>query len=69
MGKTNILNTWVKLVRVSVRSKRWWTKEVVEARTLYNRVKHQTLGTQDLSQVKAARNNYYIVVRKAKRLA
>ena len=66
---TSILNTWAKPVRLSARSKRWWTEEVKEARALYSRERHHALGTQDYSQVKAARNYYYIVVRKAKQIA
>jgi len=36
---TSILDRWADPTRISIRSKRWWTKEVKEERTRYNRVK------------------------------
>ena len=55
-------------MRVTPYSKRWWNKEVVEARKRWAKEK-KTWGktTLDREKLKQARNTFYHIVRKAKR--
>lgn len=61
-------NTHAKIIRVTSFSKRWWNKEVAEARKTWAKAKKQWgTATPDRDKFKEARNLFYRAVRKAKR--
>ena len=63
-----VLNAHAKILRVTSFSKRWWNKEVAEARKTWARAKRKWgTVTPDTVKLKQARNLFYRVVRKAKR--
>ncbi len=65
---TAILDTYSKIMRVTSYSKRWWNKEVAEARKIWAKEK-KTWGqtTSDREKLKQSRNKFYRVGRKAKK--
>ena len=67
---TELLNNHAKVTRVSAYSKRWWNKEVAEARSSWAKAKRD-LGRDETrkQELKQARNSYYRTIRKAKRLS
>ena len=64
-----LLDKYAKILYVSPFSKRWWNDEVAEARKTWARAK-RSYGRDDKYQdeLKQARNTYYRVIRKAKRV-
>ena len=65
---TDLLNKYSKVMRVTSHSKRWWNKEVAQARKLWAKEK-KIWGkiTPNREKLKQARNIFYRTVRKAKR--
>lgn len=62
-----VLNTHFKILRVTSFSKRWWNKEVAEAKKTWAKAKRKWgITTPDIVQFKQARNLFYRVIRKAK---
>ena len=65
---TAVLDRYAKPVRVTPRSKRWWNRDVKEAREAYCQARRawqgQHIATTDLRE---ARNDYYRTIRRAKR--
>ena len=65
---TNILNAHSKSMRVTPFSKKWWNKEVAEARKIWAKGKKKGgKVTLDREKLKQARNAFYRIVRRAKR--
>jgi hypothetical protein len=67
---TKVLNTHAKPLYISAFSKRWWNDKVKEARLKYSRRRREYKSQRNslgLEKLKAARNNYYYIVRKEKR--
>jgi ribonuclease HI len=62
------LNKHAKPIRITAYSKRWWNQEVQEARTRYARARRSYKLNRNKTEVKVARNSFYITLRKAKRL-
>ena len=66
---TELLDNHAKITRVSAYSKRWWNKEVSEARKSWAKSKRKFGRDKDhKDEFKQARNLYYRTIRKAKRL-
>ena len=66
---TELLNTHVKITQITSYSKRWWNKEVSEARLTWARDKRKFSRNEDLrEEFKQARNQYFRTIRKAKRV-
>ncbi len=64
-----LLNNHAKITKVCAYSKRWWNKEVAEARTCWAKDKKKFGRDETRKQeLKQARNSYYRTIRKAKRL-
>ena len=65
---TQIINTHSKSMRVTPFSKRWWNKEVAEARKIWAREK-KLWGkiSPNRKKLKQARNAFYHIVRRVKR--
>ena len=65
---TAVLDQYAKPVRVTPRSKRWWNRDVKEARETYCQARRawqgQHITTTDLRET---RNDYYRTIRRAKR--
>ena len=63
-----VLNQHAKPIRVSPRSKRWWSTEIKEAREVYCQARRawqaQKISTASLTE---ARNSYYRTIRHSKR--
>lgn len=64
-----LLDKHAKVLYVSPFSKRWWNDEVAKARKTWARAK-KSYGREDRYQdeLKQARNTYYRVIRKAKKV-
>ena len=62
------LNNHAKITQITCYSKRWWNKEVAEARLIWAKDKRRLGRNEDLKEeFKQARNWYYQTIRKAKR--
>lgn len=70
---TKTLNKYAKSTRITAYSKRWWNSKIKEARTKFSQARRELkLGPKShlsslKDKLKAARNNYYIMIRKEKR--
>jgi len=68
---TKVLNLYAKPLRITAYSKRWWNNKVKDARLKYSQCRREyknSLKNDFITQkLKAARNNYYYIVRKEKR--
>ena len=64
-----LLDKYAKILYISPFLKRWWNDEVAEARKTWARAK-KSYGRDDKyhDELKKARNTYYRVIRKAKRV-
>lgn len=65
-----LLDKHAKITRISVCSKKWWNKEVAEARQYWAKNKRMLAGDDSRKQeFGQARNLYYRTIRNAKRLS
>lgn len=63
-----VLDAHAKVLRVTSFSKRWWNKEVSEARRVWAKEKKKwEKVTPDAAKFKQARNLFYRIIRKTKR--
>ncbi len=64
---TELLNSYIKITRITAHSKRWWNEEVAEARKTWAKNKKRLRRNEDLKEeLKQACNLYYKTIRKAK---
>ena len=64
-----LLNNHAKITQITSHSKRWWNEEVAQARLIWAKDKRRLSRREDLKEeLKQARNQYYRVIRKAKRV-
>lgn len=61
------MDKYAKVTKVTAYSKRWWNKEVAQARKVWAKEKRR-LGTcpNTTAELKKARNAYYHIIRKVK---
>ena len=65
---TALLNCHAKVTKVTSYSKKWWNKEVAEARLLWAKDKRRLGQNEDLKEeLKQAQNRYFRTIKKAKR--
>ena len=65
---TELLNKHAKITQITSYSKRWWNKEVAEARSTWAKDKRRLGRDNDLrEEFKQARNQYFRTIKKAKR--
>ena len=65
---TELLNNHVKITQITSYSKQWWNRKVAEARLTWAKNKRRLGRNEDLKEeFKYARNQYYWIIRKAKR--
>ena len=66
---SSFLDKHTKITRVTSYSKRWWNDEVAQARKAWAKEKKRLGNTgNNVEELKKARNAYYRVIRKAKRV-
>ena len=64
----DLLNKYRKIMRVTLYSKRWWNKNMVQARKIWTKEKKRwRKSTPDKEKLKQAQNQFYHIIRKAKR--
>ena len=65
---TKLLNKYTKITQITSYSKRWWNKEVAEARSTWAKDKRRLGKDEDLKEeLKQAQNQYFWTIKKAKR--
>ena len=65
---TELLNKHAKITQITSFSKRWWNKEVAEARSTWAKDKKRFGRDEDQKEeFKQARNWYFRIIKKAKR--
>ena len=65
---TKTLDKHAKPIRITAHSKRWWNPEVKEARFHYAKARRVYKLNGNKEEVKQARNSFYKILRKAKRI-
>ena len=66
---TELLNNHAKITKITSYSKRWWNKEVSEARLTWARDKRRLGRSEDLrEEFKQAQYQYFRTIKKAKRV-
>lgn len=65
---TKTLNKHAKSIRITAYSKRWWNSEVKEARFQYAKTRRAYKLNGNKKEVKQAKNSFYKILRKAKKV-